>query len=327
MLDKIVLVSAVLTMAIAAASAGAEETETEGDDLRQRLLSAYSVLPKQSAFGWRLQVLISSAAGEDDALCAPAPLSEPPEMVLTMIATTCLAREKPDAYSESNPSRSPALMRAAETAAERLNADPEASKLDPHQLWKLAQLEFQRALVDAGVLDQLVSARENHVEARSDCYLEFLEVWQQSSAHHWNATRESGYCESWQRFLNVCTSPEPDVAAHIIYHPRQSIDPAKKRVLEQILFEHGLSECMANVLEARAPDLARQIEQLRIDDAPTAPSNKILGERAWEVWREHGIESWLDLSLEAGADGIPEDVLFKLEKCKAGVTSNIPTSG
>ncbi len=297
------------------ASRDVEITIAASGGLRASLKSYFVADPVNREAGLQLRV-VTRVGVREDALCEET-LSEPPFDVQIIILFACLARERPDLYSENNFQDCPALRHAADLAEQRLAASGVTVAVgDDDLVAERAQQEFERALEETGVVDDLVNGWKRVVEQRSSCYESLSAMLLSSIEARQRKLRDSGYCESWERFLNICAVATPDLLAHIRYFRSKALDPVRKQVLD-VMFENGLSVCMAGILESRDPTLAADISKLGTEVSGGPETKRMLAERAWTHWRESGIEQWLDETKAAGG-AIPTSVQTSIDACKEG---------
>lgn len=296
------------------ASRDVEITIAASGGLRASLKSYFVADPVNREAGLHLRV-VTRAGGHEDVLCEET-VTELPFQAQIAILFACLAREKPKLYSE-NIHESPALRRAVDLAEQRLTASGATVAVeDDNWVATRAQQEFERALEETGVVDDLVNGWKRVVEQRSSCYESLSAMLLSSIEARQRRLRDSGYCESWERFLNICAVATPDLLAHIRYFRSKALDPVRKQVLD-VMFENGLSVCMAGILESRDPTLAADISKLGTEVSGGPETKRMLGERAWTHWRESGIEQWLDETKAAGGK-IPQSVRSSIDACKNG---------
>jgi hypothetical protein len=172
-------------------------------------------------------------------------------------------------------------------------------------------------LDETEVLDDLVAGWKRIVEGHAPCYDELVATWRPLAAEQQRQLRASGYCESWARPLNICSVQEQSLVQHIRWFKSANIPPEKVRVLNEVFLGHRLGICMANILEQADPALAEQIQKLGSEIPGDSQTKRSLGERAWKVWREHGVERWLDETLAAGGT-MPDGPAEQIEACNEG---------
>lgn len=118
----------------------------------------------------------------------------------------------------------------------------------------------------------------------------------------------------WNQIVDLCTSPIPSVLSHIIVH--EELVPMPTRQLDAVyrLSDAGLLVCLDRLTRSRGDTaLVEAIE--RFEEGAPAGEHDRLRKAVWAIWRERGVETWLDATLQAGEP--PEAVVGALRECIA----------
>jgi thiol-disulfide isomerase/thioredoxin len=103
----------------------------------------------------------------------------------------------------------------------------------------------------------------------------------------------------WNQLVDLATSPIPTVLSHIML--REELTPSPTRQLGAVyrLTDVGLLVCLERLTRSQgSEELVEAIE--RLDEGTAKGEHDRLREAVWKIWRERGVESWLDATLEAG---------------------------
>jgi cytochrome c biogenesis protein CcmG/thiol:disulfide interchange protein DsbE len=292
------------------ASGSLSRAEIAEADVRKFVASSYLLLAHASEAGpVATPVRGGGVVSIERAICQP----DAPDVALAGavgLAEGCLDAE--------DPAGSPLVLarRAADEVQAWLRSLP-ADKTGPVEgplpkpVVQEASARYTATLARLGLPDRLVDAWRRHVVGDSECARALRARMEQMKA---GVVLDCNRLP-WDSVVDICTSPSRTVIGHIVLRSGVRPVPGPQLAAVESLMGLGLRECLADLVERHgAPELVAGVERHDVDSPDRAGMDLARG--VWEIWRAHGVERWLDATMDAGQ--VPEAVAAALAECTGG---------